>query len=70
MYNSNVEPTTSKAIKQNLSGIKKISKERILIELFKILDLKNFINLNKSAYLKEIFSLFFLNLKILIELID
>ena len=37
-----IESTTSKAIKQNLDGIKKISKERILIELLKILNLKNF----------------------------
>jgi len=59
MYDSKVEPTTNVAIKQNLNGIKKISKERILIELYKILDLKNFINLNKSPYLKEIFSLIF-----------
>ncbi len=59
MYNSKVESTTNSAIKQNLNGIKKISKERILIELFKILDLKNFINLNENSYLKEIFSLIF-----------
>ena len=59
MYDSKVEPTTNVAIKQNLNGIKKISKERILIELFKILDLKNFINLNENSYLKEIFSLIF-----------
>ncbi len=59
MYNSKVEPTTNNAIKQNLNGIKKISKERILIELYKILDLKNFINLNESIYLKEIFILIF-----------
>jgi poly(A) polymerase len=59
MYNSNVEPTTNDAIKQNLNGIKKISKERILTELYKILDLKNFINLNESDYLKEIFTLVF-----------
>ena len=59
MYNSKVEPTTNAAIKQNLNGIKKISKERVLIELYKILDLKNFINLNESIYLKEIFILIF-----------
>jgi len=59
MYNSKIEPTTSDAIKQNLNGIKKISKERILIELFKILDLKNFIYINESNYLKEIFALIF-----------
>ena len=59
MYDSKVEPTTSDAIKQNLNGIRKISKERILTELFKILELRNFINLNKSDYLKEIFVLIF-----------
>jgi poly(A) polymerase len=59
MYNSKVEPTTSEAIKLNLNGIKKISKERILLELYKILDLKNFINLNENEYLKELFSLIF-----------
>ncbi len=59
MYNGEVEPTTNKAIKHNLNGIKKISKERILTELFKILRLKNFINLNENTYLKEIFNLIF-----------
>ncbi len=59
MYDSKIEPTTSAAIKQNLNGIKKISKERILIELFKILNLKNFININESDELREIFSLVF-----------
>ena len=59
MYDSKVELSTINAIKQNLDGIKKISKERILIELYKILDLKNFINLNESTHLKEIFSLIF-----------
>ena len=59
MYNSKVEPTTNDAVKQNLNGIKKISKERILTELYKILNLKNFINLNESGYLKEIFTLVF-----------
>ncbi len=59
MYKGKVEPTTISAIKQNLNGIKKISKERILVELFKILDQKNFINLNQSEDLKEIFSLIF-----------
>jgi poly(A) polymerase len=59
MYNSSVEFSTNEAIKHNLNGIKKISKERILVELFKILDLKNFIDLNKSEYLKKLFSLIF-----------
>ena len=59
MYNGKVEPSTIEAIKLNLNGIKQISKERIFIELFKILDLKNFINFNESTHLKEIFSLIF-----------
>ena len=59
MYDSKVEATTNNAIKQNLIGIKKISKDRILVELFKILNLKSFINLNESTYLKEIFNLIF-----------
>ena len=59
MYDSKIETTTNDAIKQNLIGIKKISKERILEELFKILNLKTFVNLNESSYLKEIFNLIF-----------
>ena len=59
MYETTVELITSDAIKQNLDGIKKISKERILIELLKILDLKNFYKINQSSNLKEIFSMIF-----------
>tara|TARA_B100001057_G_scaffold465859_1_gene522386 strand:+ start:51 stop:1313 length:1263 start_codon:yes stop_codon:yes gene_type:complete len=59
MYDSKVETSTSQVIKLSLNGIKKISKERILVELLKILDLKKFINLNENKYLKEIFSLIF-----------
>ena len=59
MYDHKVETTTSNAIKQNLDGIKKISKERILIELLKILDLENFLKINHSSNLKEIFKMIF-----------
>ena len=59
MYDLTVEKTTSDAIKQNLDGIKNISKERILIELLKILDLKNFLRINHSSNLKEIFKMIF-----------
>ena len=59
MYDITVEPTTGNAIKQNLDGIKKISKERILIELLKILDLQNFLKINESRNLREIFSMIF-----------
>lgn len=59
MYDTKVEPTTCNAIKINLNGIQKISKERILTELYKILDLKNFMELNYSPDIKEIFTLIF-----------
>ncbi len=59
MYDIVVEPTTGDAIKQNLDGIQKISKERILIELLKILSLKNFLTINQSSNLREIFSMIF-----------
>ena len=59
IYDIAVEPTTGDAIKQNLDGIKKISKERILIELLKILGLKNFLIINQSSNLREIFSMIF-----------
>ena len=60
---SEVEATTLDAIKLNLDGIKKISKERILSELFKILNTKNFIKLNQNKQLKNIFELVFPELK-------
>ena len=59
MYDIVVEPTTSDTIKQNLDGIQKVSKERILIELLKILSLKNFLTINQSSNLREIFSMIF-----------
>ncbi len=59
LYGGTVEQSTAQAIKLNIDGIKKISKERILLELFKILKLKNFINLNENRYLKETFTLLF-----------
>jgi len=58
-YVSKIEQTTIEAIKLNLDGIKKISKERILSELFKILCTKNFVKLNNNHHLKSIFSLIF-----------
>jgi len=58
-YMSEIESTTIEAIKLNLDGIKKISKERILSELFKILCTKNFLKLNNNEHLKAIFLLIF-----------
>jgi len=62
-YESQVEQTTVEAIKLNLDGIIKISKERVLSELFKILKAKNFVKLNKNKNLKDIFLLIFPELK-------
>ena len=59
-YDSKTDPKTIEALKLNLDGIKKISKERILSELLKILDLDNFANI-KQNNLKQISPSFFLN---------
>ena len=64
-YESKIEPTTIEAIKLNLDGIKKISKERILSELLKILKVKNFVKLNNNIQLRDIFSLIFAEFKYL-----
>ena len=58
-YSSEVDKTNIEAIKLNLDGIKIISKERIILELIKILKLKNFLNILNQSSLKEIFSLIF-----------
>ena len=64
-YDSNTDDNTIKALKLNLNGIQKISKERILGELIKILELKNFENILKHHNKKLIFSLIFPELKFL-----
>ncbi len=58
-YNSLIEQSTVNAIKLNLNGIKKISKERVLLEIFKILKLPNFFKINENKQIKEIFSIIF-----------
>jgi poly(A) polymerase len=58
-YKSVLENETLEAIKINLIGIKNISKERILSELFKILALNNFIDIVEGHELKNIFLLIF-----------
>ena len=57
-YNA-LESSTIKAIKLNLIGIKKLSKERILKEILKILSLNNFLNIFKNQELKNIFLIIF-----------
>ncbi|OUV59989.1 MAG: hypothetical protein CBC88_03370 [Candidatus Pelagibacter sp. TMED128] len=62
-YSNELEQKTIEAIKLNLDGIKIISKERILGELFKIFSNKNFIYINKKKDLKDIFMLIFPELR-------
>ena len=64
-YDSVADNTTIEALKLNLNGVNKISKERILDELFKILKLRNFRNIIKYENRKLIFSLIFPELKYL-----
>ena len=53
------EPKIKKIIKQNLDGLLKISKERLIDELKKIIFSKGFINLKKDDFSKEILELVF-----------
>ena len=55
----NHEPKIKKIIKQNLDGLLKISKERLIDELKKIIFSKGFINLKKDDFSKEILELVF-----------
>tara|TARA_B100002052_G_C15839701_1_gene579564 strand:- start:290 stop:1573 length:1284 start_codon:yes stop_codon:yes gene_type:complete len=54
---------TYKIIKQNLGGLKKISKERKLQELKKIIEIKKFDKINSDKQTKELFLLIFPELK-------
>ena len=54
-----IDNQTQKAIKQNLDGITKLSKERVYSELEKIVKLKNFYEIFKNKFLIEIFKLIF-----------
>ena len=54
-----ISEETQKAIKLNLNGITKLSKERLYGELEKIIQLKNFYDLFKNKFLLNIFKLIF-----------
>ena len=54
---------TIKTIKQNLNGLKKVSRERQLQELKKIILIKNFETLNSDKIVKELFLIIFPELK-------
>ena len=62
-YGSEIEEKIAQIVKLNLDGIKKISKERILNELFKILKIEHFLKINNKRNLKELFILIFPELK-------
>ena len=64
-YSSKHSNSNLEAIKLNINGIKKLSKERILNELYKILILPNFKNIVQEIELKEIFLLIFPEFKYL-----
>jgi len=59
------DPKTIESIKLNLNGIKNISKERILSELYKIFKLKNIINILENNDIKNIFLVIFPEFKYL-----
>ena len=63
--NFNFDKDTLTAIKVNLNGITKLSKERIYNELNKILILKNFEEIHKNKDFLHIFKLVFPELKYL-----
>ena len=64
-YDSSTDSQTIEALKLNLVGIKKLSKERVLDELFKMIKLENFSNIFKHKNIRFIFSLIFPELKYL-----
>ena len=63
--NKQSEPKIIEAIKLNLNSIKKLSKERILNELYKIFKLKNINILSENKEIKSIFLIFFPEFKYL-----
>ena len=63
MYNSTPDNSTIQAIKTNINGIKKLSKERIFLELKKIIKLENLHIINEKNDLKEIFEVIFPEIK-------
>jgi poly(A) polymerase len=56
-YNSNInDPNIIRIIDKNIKFLKSISRERLFIELKKILELKNFFKINNMNYFKKITS--------------
>ena len=67
-YNHKPEESTIKSIRLNINGITNVSRERILVELKKILYLKNFIDICKEQKLKEIFEIIFQEFKYFVRI--
>ena len=63
--NESSDPKTISAIKLNLGGVKNLSKERVINELYKIFNLKNIDILFKNEEIKHIFLLIFPEFKFL-----
>ena len=61
------DPKIIRSLKRNLDGISKLSKERLLDELKKILNKKTLINLSKDKLILEIFKSIFPQLKYINE---
>ena len=61
------DPEIIRSLKRNLDGISKLSKERLLDELKKILNKKTLINLSKDKLILEIFKSIFPQLKYINE---
>ena len=59
------DPKIIESIKLNLNGVKNLSKERILGELYKIFELKNINNIIENRDIKNIFSVIFPEFKYL-----
>jgi len=59
------DPDTVESIKLNLNGIKNLSKERVLSELYKIFKLKNINNILENKDIKNIFLVIFPEFKYL-----
>ena len=59
------DKNTLKIIKQNLSGLKIVSKNRQLQELKKIISIEDFNKINLNKYLKELFLLIFPEIKLI-----
>ena len=59
------DKNTLKIIKQNLSGLKIVSKNRQLQELKKIISIEDFNKINLDKYLKELFLLIFPEIKLI-----